>query len=111
MPELTIKKVVLSQIVEDLANGLSRWKTDDIGFGSLEKKYNLQRSEMIELLAHPKIKNVQTRIPTFIIEDDLADEEVAPVITTPRTTTIEVAQPQVAKIVKSVPKKEVKAFI
>ena len=109
--EQSIKKVVLSQVLEDLKNGLTRWKADDIGFGSLEKKYNLQRSEMIELLAHPKIKGVETRIPTFIIVDDL--EDPIPVVETPvvtKTTTIEVAPP-IAKVVKQAPKKEIKAFI
>ena len=31
-------------------------------------------NEMIELLAHPKLKNVETKIPSFIIVDDIADE-------------------------------------
>jgi hypothetical protein len=83
MPEVTTKKVVLSQILEDLKSGLTKWKKDDIGFGSLEKKYNLQNSEMIELLGHPVIKNVETRIPTFVIVDDVT-------LDTPVTTTIEI---------------------
>lgn len=69
------KQVKISQVREDLHSGLTRWKKDDIGFGSIEKKYGLTVPEMIELLAHPKIKNVESRIPTFIIIDDVPDEE------------------------------------
>jgi len=114
MPELAPKKVTLSQVVEDLNSGLTRWKKDDIGFGSLEKKYNLQMSEMIQLLAHPKLQNVETKIPTFIIIDDIEDIAL-------ETTTIQVAEtkeilsPQVkTTIVVQKPvieKKKVEAFI
>ncbi len=68
------KKVELLQVVEDLRSGLTRWKKDDIGFGSLEKKYNLTLPEAVELFNHPKIRNIETKIPTFIIIDNLPDE-------------------------------------
>lgn len=118
MAELAPKKVILSQIVEDLNSGLTRWKKDDIGFGSIEKKYSLQMNEMIELLAHPKLKNVETKIPTFVIVDDIPDE--SPVVA-PVTTAIEVAevkesasvQTKTTVVVKEVPKekKKIEAFI
>lgn len=126
MAELTPKKVVLSQIVEDLNSGLTRWKKDDIGFGSLEKKYSLQMNEMIELLAHPKLKNVETKIPTFIIVDDIEDiaEEVPQVKVEQeeqqQNTTVEVAKPIVTQpsfqtrttvVVKEEPKRKLEAFI
>lgn len=79
------KRVKLSQIKEDLHNGVTKWKKDDIGFGSLEKKYSLTLQEMVELTAHPKVKAMETRIPTFVIEDDLPVEEVmaSPVLESP----------------------------
>lgn len=70
------KEVILSQIIEDLNMGLTKWKKDDIGFGSLEKKYNLLPQEAIDLFSHPKVRNVETKIPSFIIVDDIPDEEV-----------------------------------
>jgi len=70
-----VKKISLSTIVEDLSNGLTKWKKDDIGFGSLEKKYNLTPTEAVQLFAHPKIKDVETRIPTFVIIDDIPGTE------------------------------------
>jgi hypothetical protein len=99
MPQLSTKKVVLSQIIEDLESGLTRWKKDDIGFGSLEKKYSLTLPEMIKLLAHPKINLIETTIPAFVIVDDL--EEVEELVQTQiesvteqiKETKIEVAVP------------------
>lgn len=69
------KSVTLSQIQEDLASGLTKWKKDDIGFGSLEKKYQLTLDEMVKLTAHPKVALMETRIPTFVIVDDLQENE------------------------------------
>ncbi len=68
------KKVTLSQVREDLRSGLTKWKKDDIGFGSIEKKYNLLLSEAVQLFGHPKIKDLEAKIPTFIIIDDIEDE-------------------------------------
>jgi len=70
-----VKSVTLSTIKEDLNNGLTKWKKDDIGFGSIEKKYNLLTNEAIELFGNPKVKKMETRIPTFIIVDEVPEEE------------------------------------
>lgn len=102
------KRVTLSQIKEDLRLGLTKWKKDDIGFGSIEKKYNLLLSEAIELFGHPKIKNLEAKIPSFIIIDDLEDE-------TPQESQnqsearIEVAERIVVR--KEQPKEKIEAFI
>jgi len=71
-----VKSVSLSAIKEDLNNGLTKWKKDDIGFGSIEKKYNLLTNEAVELFSHPRVKTMETRIPTFIIVDDLPEDEI-----------------------------------
>jgi hypothetical protein len=112
MAELAPKKVRTSQIREDLLAGLTRWKKDDIGFGSIEKKYSLTMTEMCDLLAHPKIKNIETKIPTFIIEDDIEDEpilnesssQVDEVVSSrlpEREATVEVAPRQTTIVVKA----------
>lgn len=111
-----IKEVSLAQVKEDLNNGLTKWKKDDIGFGSLEKKYNLTNIEAIELFGHSKIKGVETRIPTFIIIDDLPN-----VVIVPEGVKIEVEAPiqpsfhnhgVLAKIiVQEQPKRKLEAFI
>lgn len=114
-----IKEVSLAQVKEDLNNGLTKWKKDDIGFGSLEKKYNLTMSEMIELLNHPRVKLMETRIPTFKIIDDLKEEAIEvhsyraiPEATLAVETQIEVA-PATLKVhvVQEQPKRKLEAFI
>lgn len=74
-PEFETKKVTLSSVKDDLSRGMTKWKKDDIGFGSIEKKHNLLPEELIQLLGHPKVKLMETRIPTFVILDDLEEEE------------------------------------
>lgn len=114
------KEVVLSQVIEDLASGLTKWKKDDIGFGSLEKKYNLTNQEAIELFSHPKIKNIESRIPTFVIVDDLPEEEIEAtievaqeVVNTPESTTRVVVAPAPSPTtrVQHVAPKKAEAFI
>lgn len=120
--EFAPKKVELSQVKEDLLNGLTKWKKDDIGFGSLEKKYSLTFEQMIKLINHPKVEKIETRIPTFIIIDDLEDlpeetpnvatitvaEQVQPVVESPKTI-IEVAPVKIKAEVKE--EKIYEAFI
>ena len=112
MSDIMTKKIVLSQIVEDLNAGLTKWKRDDIGFGSLEKKYNLTTPEAIELFGHPKIKNLESRIPTFVIVDDLSEtnpEVESPVQQPVMETKVEVA-PVVTRVEQQ-PKKAQKTVI
>jgi hypothetical protein len=90
------KVIRLSQIKEDLNNGLSKWKKDEIGFGSIEKKYGLTNAEMIDLMAHPKVKKMETRIPTFVIEDDLIDEQE-------QSCNLLQGEPQVQEFVRETP--------
>lgn len=108
------KRLKASQLKEDLLNGLTRFKKDDIGFGSLEKKYNLTTNEMAVVLTHPALKDIETVIPDFIIEDDVTNEEVVNTTykqeeNTPLTAKIEVAQTKVVKPVEKTEKLE--AFI
>lgn len=112
-----IKTVKLSQIKEDLLSGLTRWKKDDIGFGSIEKKYGLTIAECVKLFAHPKLEKVESMIPVFLIEDDLEEEvvtqSVSEVMLTPENkileTRIVVAPPPVIKKVEK--EKQYEAFI
>lgn len=115
-----IKEVSLAQVKEDLNNGLTKWKKDDIGFGSLEKKYNLTMSEMIELLNHPRVKFMETRIPTFRIIDDLNEEAIEVntigVLNSQAAlaveTQIEVAPATLrVQVVQEQPKRKLEAFI
>ncbi len=110
-----IKEVSLVQVSEDLDNGLTKWKKDDIGFGSLEKKYSLTMPEMIELLNHPRVKLMETRIPTFRIIDDLPVEEgqyqPEPFFVPSELTLGREVQTTSIQTEKQQPKKKIEAFI
>lgn len=67
------KTLGAKQILNDLKSGLTRWKRDDLGFGSLEEKYELTFTEMKTVIADHRIKGVKTAIPTILIVDDLDD--------------------------------------
>lgn len=101
------KKITLSQVVEDLKSGLTKWKKDDIGFGSIESKYNLQIHEALELFNNSKIKNREHTIPTFVIIDDLPDEPTtAPEVTVPEPIQAQVEvrpQEELAVVGKEIP--------
>ena len=63
MPEM--KEIKVSEVLNYLKNGVTRWKKEDLGFGSLEEIYGLTFTEVKELIDHPKIKGVKTKIPTM----------------------------------------------
>lgn len=112
------KSVTLSAVLEDLSQGLTKWKKDDIGYGSIEKKYNLTIDEAMELFNHPKIKNVEHKVPKFTIIDDLPQTKA---ISKKSITVEEVEEslkeqegkafPAVEPIEKKQPNKKIQAFI
>ena len=108
-----LKTIKVSEVLNSLKSGVTRWKKEDLGFGSIEEKFDLTFTEMKELMNHPKIRGVKTKIPTLRIIDDVETEET-PEETTEDTlveTRIEVAE---TPIVVKTPQKvtaEVKPFI
>lgn len=65
-------------IINDLHNGLTWYKKDDLGYGSIEQKYNVPLSSQIDTIRkHPKLKDVDT-IATIIniIDDDISPEKI-----------------------------------
>lgn len=95
-----IKKIGLLAVREDLKNGLTRWKKDDLGFGNIEEKYSLTFSEMKILIQHPKMRGIKTKVPSIILIDDIPEE----IVETETTTNVEVGEPRIKQ-------KEEKAFI
>lgn len=94
MPEM--KEIKVSEVLNHLKNGVTRWKKENLGFGSLEEIYGLTFTEVKELIDHPKIKGVKTKIPTMKIIDDTDGEpttEETTEETTPVETKVEVAPP------------------
>jgi hypothetical protein len=72
------KQVKLSEVVELLKSGFTRYKKDDKGSGSIEEKLSLTPAEAKELFKHPKLVGLKTRPVTLQIVDDLADRTTAP---------------------------------
>jgi hypothetical protein len=72
---MAVNKVDLyvSQILEDLDNGLTWMKRDDVGYGSIQDKYNAKDQQITMIRKHPALKNAETNITVFNIIDDTKD--------------------------------------
>ena len=92
---MAVNKVDLyvSQILEDLNNGLTWLKRDDIGYGSIKEKYNAKEQQITMIRKHPALKDAETNITVFNIIDDTKDE---------RTTSVPVDNSSNAEIVGNV---------
>lgn len=75
------------EIVELLQKGYTRYAKQDKGFGSIQEKYGLKGTEVVELFSHPSLKHRKTVFPKTGIKiiDDLNSEAVE----TPRSITSE----------------------
>lgn len=72
---MAVNKVDLyvSQILEDLDNGLTWMKRDDVGYGSIQEKYNAKDQQISMIRKHPALKDAETNITVFNIIDDTKD--------------------------------------
>lgn len=70
--------VTVSQLLNDLANGITRCKGDtgyDESRGSVEEKYGLTKESVKEIFRHPKLANLKVKIPKIIEKPyDLVDD-------------------------------------
>ena len=91
---MAVNKVDLyvSQILEDLNNGLTWLKRDDIGYGSIQEKYNAKDQQITMIRKHPKLKDAETNITVFNIIDD-----------TDETTTLSAGRSETNGTLASVP--------
>jgi len=73
---MAINKVDLtvSQLVNDLNEGLTWFKKDDLGYGSIETKYNANPNQIAAIRKHPALKDAETSITIFNIIDDTKNE-------------------------------------
>jgi hypothetical protein len=67
----------LSSLLEDLGNGLTWLKKEDVGYGSIQEKYNTSDVQIKIIRKHPKLQNVEPTIVVFNIIDD-TEQEPAP---------------------------------
>jgi len=80
------KQIKISEILEYLAKGYTRLKVDknyDPKVGSIQEKYELNRSQIAELFKHPKLKGRKTispKLSSFEIVDDTEEGVETPSI-------------------------------
>lgn len=69
---MAINKVDLtvSQLINDLNEGLTWLKRDDLGYGSIETKYGANEKQISAIRKHPALKDAETNITIFNIIDD-----------------------------------------
>lgn len=74
--KMAINKVDLTvtQLVNDLNEGYTWLKKDDLGYGSIETKYNANPNQIAAIRKHPALKNAETSITIFNIIDDTKNE-------------------------------------
>ena len=65
----------LSALLEDLNNGLTWLKKEDVGYGSIQEKYDATDFHINIIMKHPKLKNVQPNIKIFNIIDDVSGND------------------------------------
>jgi hypothetical protein len=75
----SMKKVELhiSTLIEALENGLSWFKSDDQGFGSIQETYDATDFEITMIMKHPKLKDVEPNFLRFVLVDDLEEESIS----------------------------------
>ena len=59
-----------SKIEEDLNEGLTWYKKDDLGYGSIQEKYSYKDVQIATIRKHPILKDLETTITVFNIIDD-----------------------------------------
>ena len=74
---MAVSKVDLhvSQIIGDLNDGLTWLKKDDLGYGSIQEKYDAKDQQIAMIRKHPKLKDAETTVTVFNIIDDTVDEK------------------------------------
>lgn len=74
---MAINKVDLtvSQLLNDLNEGYTWLKKDDLGYGSIETKYNANPNQIAAIRKHPSLKNAETSITIFNIIDDTKNND------------------------------------
>lgn len=73
---MAIEKVQLgvTAIKELLENGYTWFKKDDLGFGSIQEKYQASDTQVAAIRKHPSLKNLETIARIFVIIDDTKNE-------------------------------------
>jgi hypothetical protein len=95
---MAVNKVDLtvSQLINDLNSGLTWFKKDDLGYGSIETKYGATAPQIMAIRKHPALKDAETSITIFNIIDDTKNDNSSSSKPTTLGTTSKVEQPVVS---------------
>ena len=76
--KMAINKVDLTvtQLVNDLNEGYTWLNKDNLGYGSIETKYNANPNQIAAIRKHPALKDAETSITIFNIIDDTKNETI-----------------------------------
>lgn len=66
--------IYVSQVLEDLNNGYTWLKKDDLGYGSIQEKYNAKDEQIAIIRKHPALKNAETTVTIFTVIDDTKED-------------------------------------
>lgn len=95
---MSVNKVDLtvSQLINDLNEGLTWYKRDDLGYGSIEIKYGANEKQISAIKKHPALKDAETSITIFNIIDDTKNDNSSSSKSTALGTTSKVEEPVVS---------------
>jgi hypothetical protein len=88
-------EIYVSQILEDLDNGLTWLKRDDLGYGSIQDKYNAKDQQIAMIRKHPALKDAETTVTVFTVIDDTKSKNDG------GTTTVSATEPTDEKLMES----------
>jgi len=73
---MAINKVDLtvSELINDLNQGYTWLKKDDLSYGSIEAKYGANPQQIAAIRKHPALKDAETTFTIFNIIDDTKNE-------------------------------------
>lgn len=74
------KKFTVTQFLTDLGSGYTWLKADNLGYGSIEEKYDLTINQIDEIKTYEKLKNAETTATIIIIIDDTKEGYVQDII-------------------------------
>lgn len=66
-----VQEIRASEVRELLKQGVTRFRADDEGFGSIEEKYNLTPAGVRRLFQNEELKGLKTIVPEFVYINDI----------------------------------------
>lgn len=82
MNKLETREITVTDLQNDLMNGLSWAEKDNRGAGSIQDKYEATELQVQMLRKHPKLKDIEEIKFNFVLMDDTEQEVQAELVET-----------------------------